>query len=483
MSWTAVFYVSPDKNKPTSMEMSEDSRSSQMIKKEWVTKLGLAIALCLLVLISFVTFNSVDQFENSAKAVEHTHLVIQQINQVASDVKDAESAQRGYLITSNESFLQEHHDVVMKLPDEISKLRYLTRDNPDQKKSIDILEELIDLRMRSLRLGIDMLADRGKVSLDETMDLVGGTGRQAMLQLRGHADYMIAVEDKLLGERARLVQAKASSTKLWILLGNVVAIALLLSALWLIMLEIKHRKGAQRAIEKTAAQLELTNKELESFSYSVSHDLRSPLRAIDGYSRMFEEDFADRLDDEGRRLLSVIRASSKKMGQLIDDLLAFSRMGRKPVDTMKVDMNALVDEVWSEVCASSRTALPLKKANLPAAWGDRALLRQVLMNLLANAVKYSSKKDEQLIEITAKQNEHEVVYSVRDNGVGFDMRFYNKLFGVFQRLHTENEFPGTGVGLAIAQRVIVRHGGRIWAESKPDEYTIFNFSLPKEVAA
>lgn len=454
-----------------------------MIKKEWLTKLGLSLALFLLVLISFVTFYSVDQFENSSKLVEHTHLVIKQINQVASSVKDAESAQRGYLITGDEAFLQEHHDVVMNLPDEINKLRYLTKDNPDQKKSIDILEDLIDKRMRVLRLGIDMLADRGEISGDETISLVGGDGKQAMQQLRGHADYMIAMEDKLLGERARLVESKAASTKLWILFGNLVAIVLLLSALWLIMLEIKHRKIAQRSIEKTAAQLELTNKELESFSYSVSHDLRSPLRAIDGYSRMFEEDFADKLDDEGRRLLSVIRVSSKKMGQLIDDLLAFSRMGRKPVDTAKVDMNTLVDEVWFEVCTSSRTSLPLKKANLPAAWGDRALLRQVLMNLLSNAVKYSSKKSEQLIEITAKQSEHEVVYSVRDNGVGFDMRFYNKLFGVFQRLHTENEFPGTGVGLAIAQRVIVRHGGRIWAESKPDEYTIFNFSIPKEVAA
>jgi signal transduction histidine kinase len=465
------------------MEMSEDSESGHMIKKEWLTKLGLGLALFLLVLISFVTFNSIAQFESSSKLVEHTHLVVKQINQIASSVKDAESAQRGYLITSDESFLQEHHDVVVNLPDEINKLRYLTQDNPEQRRSIDILEELMYKRMRALRLGIDMLEDRGDISANETTGLVGGSGKEAMQQLRGHADYMIAVEDKLLGERARQVEAKAAYTKLWILFGNLVAIVLLLSALWLIMLEIKHRKIAQRSIEKTAAQLELTNKELESFSYSVSHDLRSPLRAIDGYSRMFEEDFADRLDDEGRRLLSVIRVSSKKMGQLIDDLLAFSRMGRKPVDATKVDMNTLVDEVWSEVCASSRTSLPLKKSNLPVAWGDRALLRQVLMNLLSNAVKYSSKKSDPRIEITAKHSEHEVVYSVRDNGVGFDMRFYNKLFGVFQRLHTENEFPGTGVGLAIAQRVIVRHGGRIWAESKPDEYTIFNFSIPKEVTA
>jgi light-regulated signal transduction histidine kinase (bacteriophytochrome) len=279
------------------------------------------------------------------------------------------------------------------------------------------------------------------------------------------------------------VEAGARLTKQWILIGNVLAAVLLLSAFIIILREIERRKRTQRAIEKSAAQLELTNKELESFSYSVSHDLRSPLRAIDGYSRMFEEDFADRLDEEGLRLLSVIRASSKKMGQLIDDLLSFSRMGRKTVEAAIVDMNALVSDVWFEVSSGAEQEdLHLIRGSLPKVWGDRALLRQVLVNLLSNAIKYSGNKPEQLIEISAQEHPHEVVYSVRDNGVGFDMRFYNKLFGVFQRLHTEKEFPGTGVGLAIAQRVIVRHGGRIWAESKLDEYTIFHFSLPNKEA-
>ncbi len=463
--------------------MSDETRSRQMIKQEWFTKAGLSLALFLLVLISFVTFNSVEQFANSSRLVEHTHLVIKQIDQVVSDLKDAEATQRGYLITGDGIFLKAYYDVLARIPGEIATLRGLTYDNPAQRRSIDVFEELTDQKISTLRLGIDALEDRSAFNSDEIAALVGGEGRVLMDQLIEQGALMIMVEEKLLSQRAQQVESKARSTKLWILFGNLLAMVLLLSAFWMILWEIRHRRIAQRAIEKNAAQLELTNKELESFSYSVSHDLRSPLRAIDGYSRIFEEDFADRLDDEGRRLLAVIRASSKKMGQLIDDLLAFSRMGRKPVDSGKVDMNALVDEVWAEVCTSSRTTLPLKKTNLPAAWGDHVLLRQVWMNLLANAVKYSSKKAEQIVEITAKQNEHEVVYTVRDNGVGFDMRFYNKLFGVFQRLHTENEFPGTGVGLAIAQRVIVRHGGRIWADSKPDEYTIFNFSLPKEVVA
>ena len=463
--------------------MSNESGSIGGIRKDLLTKAGLITALLLLILSSSITFYRIQQFDDSSRLVSHTHLVIEKIHQIFSELKDAESAQRGYLITGEESFLEKHHAVVVRLPEEIADLKDLTGDNPEQQKQIMIMEDMIADRMHGLRLGIDMLADRSDISNDEVVSLVRGDGRQTMDQLRNQLQRMIDTEEKLLKDRANLVGESAASTKRWILFGNLLAVILLMTVIWLILREISHRRKAQREIEKTAAQLELTNKELESFSYSVSHDLRSPLRAIDGYSRIFEEDFADRLDDEGRRLLKVIRTSSKKMGQLIDDLLAFSRMGRKPVDFGRVDMNALVDDVWREVCSHVETPPPLHKKNLPPCWGDRALLRQVLLNLLANAVKYSGTKEEPQIEIFSVSNEEETVYSVRDNGVGFDMRFYNKLFGVFQRLHTEDEFPGTGVGLAIAQRVIVRHGGRIWAESKPDEYTIFNFSLPKETQA
>jgi signal transduction histidine kinase len=460
------------------------SGSVRSIRKEQLTKASFVLALAVLAAMSYVTYNSTTHFVESSRLVDHTHVVIKQMNQVLSEVKDAETAQRGYLITNDTSFLQPYDDVVTRLPGELTLLRDLTRDNPAQQQALTLLEDMIEQKMRVMRLGIDTLTARKSMASEEVMALVGGEGKQTMEQIRAQIERMIASEETLLVERGEGVEASARLSKQWILVGNLIAGVLLLSAFAVILREIEQRRRAQRAIEKSAAQLELTNKELESFSYSVSHDLRSPLRAIDGYSRIFEEDFADRLDEEGLRLLSVIRASSKKMGQLIDDLLSFSRMGRKPVDAAMVDMEALVKDVWFEVSSGDEHPnLHLKKGSLPGAWGDRALLRQVLLNLLSNAIKYSSNRPEQLIEISAEDKHHEIVYSIRDNGVGFDMRFYNKLFGVFQRLHTEKEFPGTGVGLAIAQRVIVRHGGRIWAESKLDEYTIFNFSLPKEATS
>ena len=231
-----------------------------------------------------------------------------------------------------------------------------------------------------------------------------------------------------------------------------------------------------RVLERTA-ELEVANKELASFSYSVSHDLRAPLRAVDGYARMLEEDYAGRLDDEGRRLLTVIRQSAGRMGQLIDDLLAFSRLGRQTMARQTVDSAALVREVVSEARGDSRAAIDV--GDLPAAQGDRALLKQVWLNLISNALKYSSKRDAPRVEIGSQVEGEENIYWVRDNGAGFDMRYAAKLFGVFQRLHSQEEFVGTGVGLAIVQRIVGRHGGRVWAEGKPDGGAAFFFSLPR----
>ena len=242
-----------------------------------------------------------------------------------------------------------------------------------------------------------------------------------------------------------------------------------------------HAAELESKVRSRTAALEAANRELESFSYSVSHDLRAPLRAIDGYARMLDEDYAERLDAEGRRLIGVVRANAKKMGQLIDDLLAFSRLGRQELVKRRIDMTALAKEVVQELAAGHAARIEL--GDLPPAAGDWALLKQAWLNLVGNALKYSAKRPHPCIELGARRDAQENLYWVRDNGVGFDMRYAEKLFGVFQRLHSSEEFPGTGVGLAIVQRVIQRHGGRVWAESRPGEGAAFFFSLPDTDAA
>ncbi|MBU0622332.1 MAG: PAS domain S-box protein [Gammaproteobacteria bacterium] len=236
----------------------------------------------------------------------------------------------------------------------------------------------------------------------------------------------------------------------------------------------------ERRVTERTAQLEAANKELEAFSYSVSHDLRTPLRAIDGFSKILLDGYADKVDEEGKRLLRVVRNNTGRMEHLIDDILQFSRTGRVGLSFATVDMEQLARGVVAELKAAD----PAGKAQieigaLPPARGDSAMMRQVFVNLLANAIKFSRERESPLVEVGAEVKSGETVYHVRDNGVGFDMRFADKLFGVFQRLHSVSEFEGTGIGLAIVNRIVTRHGGRVWAEGKVNEGATIFFSLPR----
>jgi PAS domain S-box-containing protein len=229
-----------------------------------------------------------------------------------------------------------------------------------------------------------------------------------------------------------------------------------------------------------ATKLEGVNKELESFSYTVAHDLRAPLRAIDGYARMAIEDLSAKIDDQGRRLLQVISAEAKRMGRLIDDLLAFSRISRQQTEPVAINMRALAQEVYDELMKAEPVRnVQLNLQELPAAQGSEAMIRQVWVNLLSNALKFTRKRPVALIEIGAQADANGGwIYHVKDNGAGFDMRHVDKLFGVFQRLHNQPDFEGTGVGLALVQRILQRHGGRIWAEAEVDKGARFYFTLP-----
>lgn len=234
----------------------------------------------------------------------------------------------------------------------------------------------------------------------------------------------------------------------------------------------------EERVETRTAELVAKSRELEAFAYSVSHDLRAPLRAIDGFSRMLEEDHASRLDAEGTRLLAVVRQSASRMGQLIDDLLAFSRAGRHEIKRVPVEVTPLVRGLLDELLpADERERAEIVVGELPEVSADPALLRQVFVNLLSNAIKFSAGRERRRIEVTGDREGAWARFQVRDNGVGFDMRYASKLFGVFQRLHGR-EFEGTGVGLALVQRIVERHGGNVRAEGVVDRGATFTIQLP-----
>ncbi len=257
------------------------------------------------------------------------------------------------------------------------------------------------------------------------------------------------------------------------------------------VIDVTERKLAEDQLAKQTAQLqerttqlEELNQELESFSYSVSHDLRAPLRAIDGFSRKLEREYGDKLDEKFADTVNVIRSNTKLMGVLIDDLLAFSRVQKTSMSISAIDMDKLVDEVWKEIReANKERELKLKITKILPGYGDRTLVRQVLFNLFDNAVKFTKNRKQSIIEMSSYKEVDKVVYCLKDNGAGFDMAYYDKLFGVFQRLHSHEEYEGTGVGLAMVQRIINRHGGRVWAEGEVDKGATFYFTLPAHTSS
>jgi signal transduction histidine kinase len=446
---------------------------------------GIVSTLLALTLTTVISLSSMRDFKQRAAIVVVTNDVMNRIDDISALMTDAQSAVRGYVISGNETFLVPYRAAIDALPLQLAELNGLMDGKPEPLRELAALAALAN---ESLAIGARVVQTR-RSDAGGAMDLVtSGAGDEVQNRIRAQARRMIAAEQTLLAGREIAAAESASRASLLVALGALTGA--LISGAAFLLLRVENRKrrsadlalaGANSALMQRACQLENTNKELESFSYSVSHDLRIPLRAVSGYARMFEEDYGDRVDSEGLRLLAVIRDNSKRMGDLIDDLLAFSRFGRQAMQQERIDMRSLVDSAIRLVRPDADdVAAQIEIGNLPRSVGDPALLQQVWVNLLSNAFKYSAMRAPPVIRIAGTDDATETVYSIADNGVGFDMQYYGKLFGVFQRLHSADAFPGTGVGLAIAQRIVTRHGGRIWAEAVVDQGATFYFALPKQ---
>jgi signal transduction histidine kinase len=444
------------------------------------TLLGFVAALGILVLVSAIAMLSFRAYGRSTQWVTHSHRVISELEAVSAALSAAEAGRLGYLATGESFYLQERDTAVAKLQDHLQATKRLTADNASQQR------RLSDLQGRLTRRSAEV---DGLIARVQNEGLQAG---QRGLKERNIRQATLAANEAIgaaeADERVLLV-SRQDADDFWagVLIAACAALLVAVSAIlgwlcWRIRQEMAERKLQSAALDRANAGLASANRELESFSYSVSHDLRSPLRAIDGYSQMLEEDYGKHLDDTGRRYIRTVRGGSQRMAALIDDLLTFSRLSRQSLNRQTVDMTALARRAAAEVLDGRPDPKPAVRIDeLPPVPGDPALLRQVWTNLISNAVKYSSKAPTPQVEVRATREGDLVRYEIQDNGVGFDMRYADKLFGVFQRLHSLEEYPGTGVGLAIVQRIVNRHQGAVMAQGERGKGATFGFTLPTEV--
>lgn len=457
-----------------------------MMTTERKVSAGLVVGLGLMIALGGAAALSGRHLIQSARLLDHTYEVLRAVEDLHISLLLLETRARGYALSGSENVLEGYESSRDRIQERIREIHALVADNPEQMDRARRVEPILEAKIAFTDALIEA---RGTEGTDGAARLAaGGEGVQLMADAVAIIQEFEHHERDLLAIRNSAANRGGIRTLSVVVFGWLFAFACATVAGMSIHRDLASRRQAETelqdshdALALSNAQLVASNQQLEAFSYSVSHDLRVPLRAIDGYARMLAEDYSQVLDSEGHRLLGTVRSSAQDMGRLIDALLQFSRIGRQSLRMDSVDMAQLTREVWNELAVSTNGhQTHLDVADLPLAHGDRSTLRQVMVNLLSNAIKFSAKTDVARISVTSTPNGGDAVYSVRDNGCGFDMRYANKLFKVFQRLHGKDEFDGTGVGLALVQNVIQRHGGRIWAEAELGKGAAFHFTLPTE---
>lgn len=434
------------------------------LSRVWI-HVGVGVGLLLVVATGSVTYGTARASAARAAWALYTHEVHAAIDRLATQVAAAESARRGFIITGDPGMARDFQRAAADVPVAWRQVReQLGPDNPSQRQRLDTLIPRLERLTASVAA-----AGSGRRDIDQKALAIQGQAESAAI--RALLDDMGADEERLLRERRDATGGEARRAIGYVTGAMVLGVLLLATSHVLLAREMGRREAADRALHDA-------NRELEAFSYSVSHDLRTPLRGIDGFSQALVEDAGPALPPEARRHIERIRSATQRMGHLIDDLLALSKVSRADMKPERIDLSDLAAQIVADV----RRQSPSREVTVTiapdlSATGDPWLLRVALENLLDNAWKFTGHRDRATIDVGRVHDGATPAFYVRDNGAGFDPAYAGKLFGPFQRLHAASEFPGTGVGLATVQRIVRRHGGRVWAEAKPEQGACFYFTL------
>lgn len=473
------------------------AKLNQIFLNTTKTTIVLKIFILTLVMLAGIIFiiNAISKNNKNiltaTQLVLHTEQVISQAENLLSLSKDIETASRGYVITSDSSFLEPLFSAEKTLFSSIHRLKELTSDNASQQNRVHLLENYIKKR---LQLAIHSIDVKNNSGLSSAIEFTSGKSgkrytdkiRQVVLKIQGEEKLLLKIRQESYNSSIRSLD----SLKHMMLVLISVLLLMFLIAVGLALFEKKEKAKRAEELKITNKELhfqedqkiiqEEANKELEAFSYSVSHDLRAPLRHISGYVDLLLKNNKSQLDESGQRYLSTISESSKEMGNLIDALLSFSRLSRSEILKTEINTRNMIDRILKSFQNEiEKRAIKIVIHYLPDCLGNENLMNQVWLNLISNAVKYTRHQKNAIIEIGAENSSTETIYFIKDNGAGFDMKYANKLFGVFQRLHKTSEFEGIGIGLANINRIVVRHKGTCRAEGKVGFGATFYFSLPK----
>jgi signal transduction histidine kinase len=455
---------------------------------------GFGTALAILILVGVLSYRSMLRTDEDREWVTHTHQVLEKLDAVLTNMLDIETGARGYILTGETPYLGPYNVSLDRVRQNVKDARELTVDNPVQQQALDILEPMISKGLETIRHPIEIRTQGGLAAGAESVR--SGLGKQSMDQIRSQIGEMKQEENRLLISRMQQAAKSSRNTRTVIAIGEVLAVGFLCLAGIIVGQEMGQRGRAEEEVRAVNADLEQrvadrtaelnerakdlarSNSELQQFAYVASHDLQEPLRMVASFTQLLAKRYGEKLDDDAHDFINFAVDGATRMQTLISDLLNYSRVGTQGKPLVPTDSETLFKRVLESLQFSiEESGAVIVSDPLPMVMADPQQLGQLFQNLLTNAIKFHGEEPPH-VRISTERNGNDWKISVRDNGIGISQDHAERIFVIFQRLHTKTEYPGTGIGLAICKKIVERHGGRIWIEPSPGGGTTFCFTIP-----